>query len=94
MKPRARIHRLAFVACAILLSAGLTWALKTPDRPLRDYDIAGGLRLGLRAGSLPSDSGSQSSPAGPLDRLGSTDPYQLTMKEAGLISPAEKIVLS
>jgi hypothetical protein len=54
MKKRLPIHRLSFVAVTILLSAGRTWAVKSADRPLKDFDAAGGFRLGSHLGSTPS----------------------------------------
>jgi len=50
MKKRLFIDRLSFVATAILLSAGLTWAVKPVDRPLKDFAAAGGFRLGSLLG--------------------------------------------
>jgi len=47
--------RRILITIGALLLAGLTgqfWAVRSADRPRRDFDAAGGLRLGLAAGAV------------------------------------------
>src|SRR5262245_10890067 len=48
-----RAGRLLATAGTLLATVTFSWALKPSDRPLPDYDAAGGLKLHLPPGSLP-----------------------------------------